>query len=433
MIDKNLLYNNNQTIYLTSNSAGAPQLQNKYGSLVELLNLVLCEGINFKEASRLEVIGSELKVHLTVDHRFVKHQVITITGAEEEECNGNFRVKRSDSLYIIVQLKSEVSFTEATTLSKFDIKTSPLGFKRVYNNAANSTMCFKNNSLHSPAILKVIDELPPSYGTNYAKFARVVMGSHIDSSGNFINNNKMPFHPDYPDAENTGAKNTGTSGTYGFAKWDYATNTDPYIREHVGVSNVFPRSWSIIGDSKSFYLIVDSTGTGYPTILGFGTFKSYNPAESYNIFLQARDGFVPTHDTSNHGYARTRNYFGYMGNTLGGFLLANAYGGGNFTTLRYRSGGLFFGNSNKEFPSRTDRVKNFNPQAGVMVTSNITITDEDTFVIRGHHRGIKAFYGVPSITSNTISEEGHLILEINDNSSSQYRVPYLFSMLDWED
>lgn len=436
MFDKSLLENNHKTRYITSLNAGTPNLENNFGSLVNLLNVILCEGVNPQIASSIIIENThEMIINLPVNHSFILHQLITIEGATQTECNGNFRIKEVNKNSVKVNLKTNVNFTEVTTSTSFKIKTASLGFSRLYKSTDNSTMCFKNGSVQSPVILKVIDKIPPNgYTSTWSKFARVVIGTEIDSNGNFINNNKMPFLSDWPDVENTGNKVSGSSGIHGYAKWDYAS-IESYHRENYTPSNPFPRKWSIIGDNLSFYLIIDSFGDGYPTILGFGNFEAYNKNESYNSFLQARGGFESSQSTSEQGYSRTRNYFGAIGASSdtkmhGNFLLANAYGGGAFTNLRYRTGGLYIGNTT--VPHRSGFIKNYNPQSGRMITSGLLIIDEDTNIIRGLHRGIKTFYGRPNVALNRITQEGFIILEVNDFSNSRTNMPYLFSLLDWE-
>ena len=438
MIDKTLLENNHRTMYITHGDFDAPSIQNSYGSLVALLNKVLCEGFNHLIPSSIEIENNcVLKVFLPTNHSYLKNQVVNITGCLQEECNGNFRIKEVFQNYIKVNLKTVVNFTEVSTTSSFKIKVAPLGYTRVYNSTDSLTMCFKNSSKKSPVILKVIDKIPPNgYLTTWSKYARVVIGTEIDSKGDFIDNKKSPYLSDYPDAENTGNKVSGASGIHGYAKWDYATFHTQYANENGSPSNTFPRKWTIVGDSLSFYLIIDSQGSGYPTILGFGNFESYNKTESYNSFLQARGSFNNTNSNYDAGYSRSLNYFGAIGaNTQirmsGNFLLANAYG--SFSNdLKYRTGGLYFSSTSAEYPHRNAILKNSNPQAGTLITSKLFIIDEDTGIVRGNHRGIKCFYGIPQVSLNKITEEGLIVLEFNDSGNSQVNAPYLFSLLDWD-
>ena len=434
----NPIYFQTKTKMINSSISGAPTIINAYGTLEAFLNTTLCTGFNLQKAIKVEVLEDKIKIYLeTPTHSYITDQVISLSGAVETPYNREYRIYKTSSEYITVLLSESDTPKLLTTLTNFQVKIAPLGFTRVFTKATTTgiTSCFKNSSKTSPAILKVIDDLPPnSFVNGWARYARVVAGQEIDAFGDFINDRKVPYHPDYPDAENTGNGVSGASGIHGFAKWDYAPSSDSYNREnYTGNTGSFPRKWTLIGDDNTFYLILDSHGDGYPTILTFGLFYSYNRQETFNIVLSAQDNFTPSNSTTLYQwYSRKGNAFGTVGETSGNFLFCNAYGGGTYTTSRYRVGGLFFGNNNRHLTHFTDRVINYNPQSGKVVTSRLLIVDADTGVLRGYNRGLRIFYGIPDITINKVTEDGEIILEANEYSTTKRRAPYLFSLLDWE-
>ena len=207
MINFNNTNRETNTRYLDSNYADAPSLKNEYGSLNSLLKKVLIEGFNIKTTISLEhdIESKIATLQLPEGHGFIFNQVVELSGALEENFNGVFRVLEVRGNALKLQIPNESVHTVATTETTLSIKLAPLGFDLAYENIEEGVVCFKNKSLKSPGILKVIDKLPPNgYASNWAKYGRVVMGQQIDDLGEFINNNKAPFWPDNPEVEKVG-------------------------------------------------------------------------------------------------------------------------------------------------------------------------------------------------------------------------------------
>lgn len=444
MFNKFLDFNtDSNTRYLDSNYSGAPYLKNEYGSLNNLLKIVLTEGFNEKiiESMILDLESSVAEITLPLGHGFIFNQVVLIAGADQPNFNGNFRILETRGNVLKIHIPKETVESVASSSTELKIKLAPLGFDLTFENPATGVMCFKNKSTKSPGYLKVIDFLPPNgYGTNWAKYGRVTMGQHMDDQGEFIDNIKAPFWSQYPDAEKTGNGVSGAGGVHGFAKWDYSIYPQSYntIDSYVA-DGVFPTDWRIIGDDKTFYLMIRPQGKNryLYNILGFGNFTPENPDETANICLQAKDGSTATNYTVEYNYARTRNNFGLIDMPYTGFLFSNSYGKVSDISDygRYRGGGMLYSTSEINRPWKTTGIKSLNPVTGAWTVGKYYIRDSDNN-LRGYHRGLKLFYGTSRMPEGSISFTGDLVLNVQcpfpDNTSQFESLPLLFSLRDWE-
>ena len=443
MINFNNTNRETNTRYLDSNYADAPSLKNEYGSLNSLLKKVLVEGFNVKTTISLEhdIESKIATLQLPEGHGFIFNQVVELSGALEENFNGVFRVLEVRGNALKLQIPNESVHTVATTETTLSIKLAPLGFDLAYENIEEGVVCFKNKSLKSPGILKVIDKLPPNgYASNWAKYGRVVMGQQIDDLGEFINNNKAPFWPDNPEVEKVGNGVQGAGGVHGFAKWDYSIYPGNYDTIDTYAANgTFPTDWRIIGDDKTFYLMIRPMGKNRYSynILGFGNFVPENPDETANICLQAKDGSTASNSTTDYNFARTRNNFGLLDMPYTGFLFSNNYGKTSLISDygRYRCAGLLLSTSDYNRPWRSGGVKSINPVTGLWNVSKLYIRDSDSN-LRGYHRGIKIFYGNSRMSDGSTSLDGDLVLNVQcpfPGGTGTYEFqPLLFSLRDWE-
>lgn len=419
--------------YISFDYKDAPIITEKYGDLVKMLDKVLSEGFNINTILRSEKQESNrFKIYLPVGHGYVKEQVINIYNTESV-FNNDFRVLNTEADSIIIQLdvnlKDIIDITDADDVK---IKTAPLGFKNVYSNTSKTTMCFKNTSKNYPGVLKVIDEIPPnSYGADWSKYARVVMGFDIDNTGNFIGNKKTPVTLDFPDAEKTGNKVEGISGIHGFAKWRYATTDDYYGREPYGTLKRGIKNWTIIGDSNTFYLILDSGMDS--SVLGFGNIKGEGSVDS--ISLQAADGFNNSDHTNIYGqYGKTYNNWGRLIYTnMGSFLMTNIHGTiPPLGYLKYYCTGLYIGTgSYNDRPWLSGDLQAYNPFSGKLATGKLYIKDSDNYM-RGFHRGLNILYGKGYPSKGRLLGTEYIVLNVTDPLRDG-TMPLMFSLKNWEE
>lgn len=431
-------YQETNTKYITSDQFNSPLLINEYGSLNALLKNVLTEGFNEVTVVSVESTDQVFIIKLPINHGYIKNQVVALSGAIEDLLNKEYRITKSTSDSITILKPIGYVGDSITTETSLKLRVSPLGYDIVYENTEEGILCFQNKSVSSPAILKTIDKLPPNdYLNTWAKYARVVIGNEIDSQGNFVDNIKAPFHPAYPDAEKTGNGVLGDTGVHGFAKWEYSIYPGNYENIENRLANgVFPTDWRVIGDNKTFYIMIRSMGKNKYNfnLLGFGNFKSYDDFDTTNICLQAKDGFISANATGDYSASRTRSYFGALNYRSSGFLFKDIYGSHKSNYNRHYNISNFLGATNRERPWHNTEIKSLNPVTGMWVTGFLYIKDYDNF-IRGYHRGIKILYGVDRFPDELIDSQGNIILYVQEpiNTNGYGNIPMLFSLKNWEE
>lgn len=428
--------NETRTKYINSNHINSPNILNEYGTLANFLKIVLVQGFNEKNVLSIEFAENILKLTLPINHGYRKDQVISISGATQEVLNKEYRVLKHTTETIEIIAPDNLS-EDFSTLTEIVIKVAPLGYSIVFEDLAEGVVCFKNKSLKSPGILKVIDKLPPNgYKDTWAKYARIVIGQDIDSMGNFIDDVKAPYHPSYPNSEMTGDGVEGEAGVHGFAKWEYSTYPANYdMAEYRAANGVFPTDWRIIGDDKTFYLMIRSMGRGRYNygLIGFGNYVSFNELETYNICLQAKDGFMRANENNSYAPARSRAFFGSLNTAYAGFILKNIHGDSRVNYNRYTNISNYFGNSNKNRPWHSTEVQSINPVTGRWLTGLLYIKDADNF-LRGYHRGVQILYGTERSPEESIDNQGNITLYVQDpvHAASYTNIPMLFSLKNWE-
>ena len=425
----------NKTKYIDYRFSKSPKIKAGYGSFVNILTEVLSDGFNFNTPIIIEKLEEgKIKIDFEISPQFPRNSIIKITGTGDSRLDKDHRIMETSGNYIEIYIESfGAPLILPAELAGVSVCIAPLGYEKVYSNVTNTTVCFKNGSRNYPGVLKVIDEIPPrGYSTSWAHFARVVVGEKVDSEGEFVDNIKTPYHPQYPDAEKTGNGGTaGSSGTiYGFAKWRYRITDDQYGREYAGTLYNTERPWFIIGDDKTFYLIINPGPD--TSLFGFGNIETTGGGA---IALQAADDFVSAGDTGSGSstYGKRRNHWGNLNNTyIGSFLLHSIYGVVKHDTFRYYSGGYYFGENEKHTPWKSNEINFHNINSGRSMISDLLISDQDGY-FRGCHRGIKIMYGSNDLTTNPIPGTNDRCIRVTDPYRSGGSMPLIFSEEDWSD
>lgn len=423
----------NKTKYIDYRFSKAPQIKAGYGSFVNILTEVLSVGFNFNTPIIIEKLEEgKIKIDFAVSPQFPRNSIIKITGTGDSRLDKDHRIMETSGNYIEIYIESfGAPLILPAELAGVSVCIAPLGYEKVYSNVDKTTVCFKNGSKNYPGVLKVIDELPPNgYSTGWGYFARVVVGEELDLEGEFINNIKTPYSPDFPNAEKTGNGVQGVSGIHGYAKWKYRATDDPYGRDCYGSLYSLERPWYIVGDDKTFYLIINPGPD--TSLFGFGNIETTGGGA---IALQAVDDFVVTSANPDRHliYGKRRNFWGNLNNTyIGSFLLHSIYGVVKHNTFRYYSGGYYFGENEKHTPWKSNEINFHNDNSGRSMISDLLISDQDGY-FRGCHRGIKIMYGFNDIPSGSIPGTNDMCIRVTDPLRNGGSMPIMFSQEDWSD
>lgn len=395
-----------KTKYIDSMSMGVPKIKNEFGSLVKVLKGALVDGFNEQSVLSVSNEGTKYTLKLKRNHGFATRCVVVI-GTKE------YRVTETGIDYIQVVSEEPIEFSD-----ELKVKIAPLGYELVYDSVESTGVaCFKNQDGY---ILKVLDNKPNGYTNNAAKFARVVMGYQVDSGGDFIDNWKVPRRTDFPDAEKTGNGVAGMGGIHNYTRWSYALypRDDSYQYDYYEPqSQHFPTNWRIVGDGKTFYLMIQVFGVNYNRVWTNHTFGTLHDG---CLLVCAEKWQSPNSGGSTPG--------GYHVNTF----LDLTYGHGDNSTF-----GQFFmqeNNSKKiQLVSARFTQRDNHPNRHTLYCKELLVTDlyaESGGSIVGVLRGMKL---VPMYSKDISLGKDYLILPIGHGTQSNQNYCVYFSLGDWDE
>ncbi|AXQ22570.1 hypothetical protein BEN71_11015 [Acinetobacter wuhouensis] len=266
----------------TNNSA--PQIENRFGCVLDVLDACLVHGLNLGTISTLTAIGTVVTAVFSSNHNLRKRQIIRITGAEQNEFNGDHKVLTIPSNNTATfQLQSPPLVTTATGLISSSLP--PLGWEKSFSGVGKAAYRSTNVLLSSRPYLRVVDALDPNWTPSYAKFAKVGLietMNNIDDLSGF----QVPFDSQNA-SKNWVASGSGANASNGWAKWYYALNAAPHITQNETqppVGGVV--GWHVFGDENVFYIAIQPTNLdGHYALYGFGAIDSCLRPGTNDTFL----------------------------------------------------------------------------------------------------------------------------------------------------
>src|SRR5690606_10057831 len=158
--------------YVHTNN-NAPQLQNAYGSMINVLDACLVDGINIGAISSLTASGKTVTATFGSAHNLMQYQVIKITGANQSEFNSEHRILTvPNAQSVTFELAAMPSVTTAT--GTITASLPPLGWEKPFSSSnpnGGGKAAYRSTNLLLPSrpFLRVVDELDPAYTATYAK------------------------------------------------------------------------------------------------------------------------------------------------------------------------------------------------------------------------------------------------------------------------
>lgn len=273
--------------YVHTNT-NAPQLQNAFGCMIDVLDACLVNGFGSQTVSTLSVNGTKATATYGTAHNYLQGQVVKVAGADQIEFNGEHRINVESPTSISYTITgSNVSQATGTITTSLP----PLGFEKPYastnpSGGGKAAYRTKNTALASRPFLRVVDERDPSWTSTYAKYAKVGIVENMTGI-DAMSGDQMPYDPSNP-TKNWVGTGTGSSAVNGWAKWHYAVSTG--IRDSSGtqvetqndssspIAGV--RQWFVIGNDKYFYILnsVVPADNQY-LIYGFGVVENPNSTD----------------------------------------------------------------------------------------------------------------------------------------------------------
>ncbi|MCL6234014.1 hypothetical protein M5F03_02330 [Acinetobacter sp. ANC 5579] len=289
--------------YVHTNN-NAPQLQNAYGSMINVLNACLVDGIQIGSISSLTASGKTVTATFSSAHNLMQYQVIKIAGAAQAEFNGEHRVLTAPNAQTITfELAAVPSVTAAT--GTITASLPPLGWEKPFsstnaNGGGKAAYRSKNLLLASRPFLRVVDELDPAYTATYAKFAKVGIVEDM-SDINTMLGAQAPYDSTNPDQNWVGSTGGTAATTFnGWAKWYYAKSSDaPVATPDSANAAAGVRNYILIGTDSWFYVLPATITNSFNKMCyGFGNFQSLLAVDTASTFLSS------TYDYKNVGAAQ---------------------------------------------------------------------------------------------------------------------------------
>lgn len=271
--------------YVHTNN-NAPQMQNTYGSMINVLDACLIDGIQVGVVNSLTASGNTVTATFGAAHNLMQYQVIKITGANQPEFNGEHRILTvPNAQSVTFEPASAPSVTTAT--GTIEASLPPLGWEKPFGNTGGKAAYrSKNLLLPSRPFLRVVDELDPAYTATYAKYAKVGIVEDMTDIDTMLGV-QAPFDAVNPDKNWIGT-GSSTAAINGWAKWYYAhSNTPDNSYGDTGAPASGARKYLIVGNRDVFYVMPSVTPTANALCYGFGAFNSTLGVDNAAVFLSA--------------------------------------------------------------------------------------------------------------------------------------------------
>ena len=374
----------NLTKIIFNTMKGAPVLASEWGSLLNVIRTVCITGFNENLVQSYEQSGDTLVLNFSVDHGYIKDQIITLSGAEQEEANTEYEVKS----VLLRSLTIKLYDPEILITGILSCKTSPLGWTEVFS-GENKAVFRAKNIINNPFYLRIDDSCPIGYDPTWSKFARVTMSDgivNIDEYGDFI---KAPVYQDLPtDMNELGNKITGAGGIFGIAKWYHGVgwggSSERYSREASTNYQSQNLEYELIGDNSTIYFTPRiTTRKNSRALYAFTPFISNNSTDVFNCFLSASHVYRAANVDGTY-YSNANNCINnswYSLNYEGKYLLSNYLGISN-TTPTSGPFSLNVGN-NQQISGRSGDIPFPNPIDNSVVLSDVYLKESSNGGIRG--------------------------------------------------
>lgn len=290
--------------FFVHTNGGAPQLQNAYGSMINVLDACLVNGINIGTVSSLTASGTTATALFSASHNLMQYQVIKITGAAQSEFNGEHRILTVPNAQSVT-FELAVAPSVSTATGTITASLAPLGWEKPFSSSnpnGGGKAAYRSTNLLLPSrpFLRVVDELDPAYTATYAKYAKVGIVEDMTDIDTMLGV-QAPFDNAAPNKNWVG---TG-SGEYvynGWAKWYYAKDSREY-NTSTSVADSFAatngnRNWLVVGNEDYLYIVPSMAANQHGVPYGFGSFSSLLTIDNSNTFLLSSLRYMTAGTTS---------------------------------------------------------------------------------------------------------------------------------------
>lgn len=284
--------------FFTSKNNSAPQLLNVQGSMLALLDACLVSGIQVGTVASLTASGTTATATFGMVHNLMKHQIIRISGANQAEFNGDFKIKQIVNTNTIT-FELNTSATVANATGTINCLLTPLGFEKPFSSTTalgggRAAFRSKDESLPNRPFLRVVDERISSYSNNYAKYAKVGIVENMTDIDT-MTGVQAPYIASAA-TRNWNPTGSGVNIKNGWAKWYYCSVSE-YNSDSTSLADfsIVAGDWLVVGTDTGFY-IMNSTNNDLngpeeerklAYCYGFGVFEPIADDDLFTHYLLA--------------------------------------------------------------------------------------------------------------------------------------------------
>lgn len=225
-------------------NGGSPTLSRTAGSLINVLDACLIDGFNVHAVQSFSIADGVGTINFdTIAHGYVQHQVVAISGAANDDYNGDWRVTGVSGTSITVEATGVANTTVAGALS---CKTAPVGgWEKTYSGTNKAV--YKSIAIGATGIMLRVDDT----NTDYAHVRGYEAMTDIDTGTGVM--------PTLAQRDN-------------FIWTKYIASTDI--------------SFTLVGDAYFFYLVPNHSNViNLSSVVSFGDIVSLYPGDAFHASL----------------------------------------------------------------------------------------------------------------------------------------------------
>lgn len=311
--------------WFSSENINAPELNNNWGSLLNVIKSCLIDGFGIQPFHSIEVSNGVAIATFPSNHNLQIFQWIEISGSSQTILNDEFKILglTPNTIEFLVDLPDQ------TITEPMSCKLPTLGWSMPFSDTGRAVFRAKATS-KNPYFLRVDDTCDPLHTPTRAKFAKVGILETCTGIDD-ISGNQAPFDPLLPTKNWIGTGTAGaTNAMIGWARWVYATADSSNSSNIALTANAINgiRDWVLVGDDENFFILpatVPNHATSgykdYSVCYGFGVFEGKDCP-----FLTAR------HDYNSIGTAGLSGADHTFSNSSSGYLILLKNRNGSYVT-----------------------------------------------------------------------------------------------------
>ena len=239
--------------WFLSSHTGAPVLTGAPGAMQAILNACLVTGFNVSTVDSITRDGTTVTVTVNAGHGLDQDIVVQISGADQAEYNGDFRITTTTATTFEYELDASQTPVSPAT-GTIECRQAPADWERPFVSGDNQRAAFRSPAADATGMYFYIDDTN-SQGTRRAGVKGYESMTDIDT---------------------------------GASPFPYSSSDDQWYWWYKSPDETTAIRWALVADDKLFYLWWNrdiSDSDQYGRLNAFGDFNSYVPADTWNCIV----------------------------------------------------------------------------------------------------------------------------------------------------